>query len=130
MNNWTFIMGLIAVMILVLGVFAVTQAKKQAEIRKKYPGYPKGYWMGQGIGIGVAIGTGIGVAMDNIAMGVAIGVAIGAAIGLGLEKQHKDEIRAITDEEEKLKKQAILFSVGTMMILGLIVFVITYFVAN
>ena len=122
-------MGLIAVMILVLGVFAVIQNKRQTEIRKKYPGYPKGYWMSQGIGIGIAIGAGIGIAMGNIAIGVAIGVAIGTAIGSGLEKQHKDEIRPITDEEEKLKKQSILFAVSAMM-LGFIVFVITYFVAK
>ncbi len=129
MNEWTSIMGLIAVMVLVLGIFAVIQAKKQAEIRKKQPGYPKGYWMNNGIGIGIAIGAGIGVAMGNLAIGVAIGVAIGTAIGSGLEKKHKDEIRPMTDEEKKLQKQAILFSVGTM-ILGIVVFVITYFVAK
>ncbi len=129
MNEWTFIMGLIAVMVLVLGIFAVIQAKKQTEIRKKHPGYPKGYWMNHGIGIGIAIGAGIGVAMGNLAIGVAIGVAIGTAIGSGLEKKHKDEIRPMTYEEKKLKKQSILFSVGTM-ILGIVVFVIRYFVAK
>lgn len=129
MNDWTFIMGLIAVMILVLGVFAVIQTKKLTEIRKKYPGYPKGYWMSRGIGIGIAIGAGIGIAMGYIAIGVAIGVAIGAAIGSGLEKQHKDEIRPITEEEEKIKKQSFLISVGTMLV-GIVVFVITYFVAK
>ena len=93
-------------MVLVLGIFAVIQAKKQTEIRKKHPGYPKGYWMNHGIGIGIATGAGIGVAMGNLAIGVAIGVAIGTAIGSGLEKKHKDEIRPITDEEKTLKKQA------------------------
>ena len=129
MNSWILIMGLIAVLILVLGVFAVIQYKRQAEIRKKYPGYPKGYWTSQGMGIGIAIGAGIGVAMGNIAIGVAIGVAIGAAIGSGLEKQHKDEIRPITDEEENLKKQSLLFAISTM-ILGIIIFAVTYFVAK
>jgi hypothetical protein len=129
MNTWTFIIGLIAVMILVFGIFAVIQNKKQAEIRKKYPGYPKGHWMNQGIGIGIAIGAGIGVAMGNIAIGVAIGVAIGAAIGSGLEKQHKDEVRPITDEEEKIRKQSLLFAISTLL-LGLIVFVVIYFVAK
>ena len=81
MNNWAFILGLIVVMIIVLGVFAVTKIKKQAEIQKKYPGHPKEYWMSQGIGTGIAIGAGIGVALGNIAIGVAIGVAIGAAMG-------------------------------------------------
>ena len=122
-------MGLIAVTILVLGLFAVIQYRRQAEIRKKYPGYPKGHWMSQGIGMGIAIGAGIGVAMGNIAIGVGIGLAMGTAIGSGLENRHKNEIRPITDEEEKLRRQSILVAIGTLIV-GLIVFAITYFVAN
>jgi len=129
MNIWIFNMGLIAVIVLVLGIFAVIQAKKQREIRKKYPGYPKGYWMGKGIGIGMAIGAGMGVAMQNIPIGIAIGAAIGAAIGQGLEKKHKDEIRPLTEEETKLKTQSALFAAGTMVI-GIVVFIITYFAAK
>ena len=129
MANWALILGLIAIMILVLGVFAITKIKKQKEIRIKYPGYPKGYWTNQGMGTGIAIGAGIGAALGNIAIGVAIGVAIGAAIGSSLENQHKDEIRPITDEEKELKKQAIMFSVGTLLV-GVVVFVIIYFIAR
>ena len=80
-------------MVLMLGVFAVIQSKKQMAIRKTHPGFPKGYWMNQGVGIGIAIGTGLGAALGNIAIGIAIGVAIGAAIGSRLEKQHQDEVR-------------------------------------
>lgn len=123
------IMGLIAVMILVLGVFAVRQKKKQMEIQKKYPGYPKDYWKGQGLGTGIAIGAGLGAALGNIAIGVGIGVAIGAAIGSNLEKQHKDEIRPITDEEKELQKQSTLFAVGILLV-GVVVFVLVYFVAK
>ena len=129
MNAWISTVGLIAVLVLVLGGFAVIQAKKHRAIRKKHPGYPKGYWMNKGIGIGIAIGAGIGVAMGNLAIGVAIGVAIGTSIGGGLEKKHKDEIRPITDEEKKLKKQSILFSAGIMM-LGVVVFFIIKFLAK
>ena len=129
MNTWPFIMGLIAVMILVFGILAFVQNKKLAEIRKKYPGYPKGHWMNQGLGSGIAIGAGLGVAMENIAIGVALGVAIGAAIGSRLEKQHEDEIRPITDEEEKIRKQSLLFAISTLLV-GLLVFVVVYFVAN
>ena len=116
MPEWISITGLIAVMILVLGVFAAIQAKKHMDIRKRHPGYPKGYWMSHGIGMGMPIGIGIGVAM-------------GTAIGSGLEKKHKDEIRPLTAEEEKLKKQSILFSAGTLT-LGMLLFVITYFAAK
>ena len=126
MAEWISVTGLIAVMILVLGVFAAIQAKKHMDIRKRHPGYPKGYWMSHGMGLGMPIGIAIGVALGNIAVGVAIGVAMGTGIGSGLEKKHKDEIRPLTAEEERLKRQSIMFSAGTLT-LGMLVFVITYF---
>lgn len=129
MINLTLIMGLIAVMVLVLGIFATIKIKKQKEIQKKYPGHPKGYWTSQGMGTGIAIGAGLGAALGNIAIGVAIGVAIGAAIGSNLEKQHKDEIRPITDEEKEQQKQSTLFAVGILLV-GIVVFVIVYFAAK
>jgi len=127
--DWRIIMGLIAVMIVAIGVFAYNKIKKQREIRQKYPGYPENYWKGQGLGMGIAIGAGLGAALGNIAIGVAIGVAIGAAIGSNLENQHKDEIRPMTDEEKELQKQATLFSVGILLV-GFVVFAILFFVAR
>jgi uncharacterized membrane protein YiaA len=129
MANSILIMGLIAVMILVLGIFAATKIKKQKEIQKKYPGHPEGYWRSQGMGMGIAIGAGLGAALGNVAIGVGIGVAIGAAVGASLEQQHKDEIRPITDEEKELQKQATLFTVGILLV-GIVVFVIVYFIAR
>ena len=129
MNISIIIMGLIAVMILALGVFAYNKIKKQREIRAKYPGYPENYWTGQGLGIGIAIGTGIGTALGNVAVGVALGVAIGAAIGSNLEKQHKDEIRPITDEEKELQKQTNIF-IGGILLAGVVIFLIVYFIAR
>ena len=129
MNNWILIMGLIVIMILAIGAFAYNKIKKQREIRAKYPGYPENYWKGQGLGTGIAIGAGLGAALGNIAIGVAIGVAIGAAIGSNLEKQHKDEIRPITDEEKELQKQATIFSIGILLV-GVVVFAIIFFVAK
>ena len=127
--DWRIAVGLIAVMVLAIGVFAYNKIKKQNEIRQKYPGYPENYWKGQGIGMGIAIGAGIGVALGNIAIGVGIGVAIGAAIGTNLEKQHKDEIRPMTEEEKELQKQVTLFSVGILLV-GSVVFAILFFVAR
>ena len=83
--------------------------------------------MSQGIGTGIAIGAGLGVALNNIVSGVAIGIAIGVAIGSGLEKKHKDESRPITEEEKKLRKQSIMFMIGTFII-GIAVFIVAYFV--
>ena len=65
MNEWTLVMGVVAVMILVLGVVAVIQAHKQADIRKQHSGYPEGHWMGHGMGIGIPLGAGIGVAIGS-----------------------------------------------------------------
>lgn len=127
MNQWQLLVGLIAVIIVVMLVFAVTQKIKLNKIRKKHPGYPKGYWINQGVGIGVAVGVAFGAAVGNMGLGIAIGIAIGAAIGSGLEKKHKDEIRPLTAEEEKLKKQSILFTMA-ILTAGIIVFAITYFV--
>ncbi len=127
MNNWIFLMVIIASMILVIGGFAVNLAKKQRELRKLHPGYPEGYFQGRGMGVGIAIGASLGLAMDNIAIGVGVGVAIGAAIGTANEKKHIDEIRPLTKEERQLKKQKIMFLAATFM-LGLLVFVIAYLI--
>ena len=129
MNISILIMGLIAVMIVVLGVFAFNKIKKQREIREKHPGYPENYWLGQGMGIGIALGAGVGAALGNIAIGVAIGVSIGVAIGSSLEKQHKDEVRPMTDEEKELQKQTTIFTLGTLLV-GVIVFVVIFFVVR
>lgn len=129
MPIWTIVMVLVAVMIVVLAIFAVRQARKQNEIRKQHPGYPKGYWMNQGVGIGIALGAGIGVALNNLAIGVGVGVAIGAGIGSQMEKQHKDEIRPMTDAEKALQRQSIMMMTGTLLV-GIVVFVLIYFVAR
>lgn len=123
------LMILIAIMIVVIGVFAYNKNKQYKEIRQKNPGYPESYWQGQGLGIGIAIGAGVGVAMGNIAIGIAIGVAIGAAIGANLEKQHKDEIRPITDEEKELQRQTNIFSIG-ILLAGIVVFAVIFFLAR
>ena len=129
MSEWLTITGVIAVMVMVLAIFAAIQFRKQKELREKYPGYPKGYWMNQGMGIGIALGAGVGVALGNIPIGVGIGVAIGVAIGSGLEKQHEDTIRPMMAEEKALQRQTIMFAVGTMLV-GVVVFVLTYFAAR
>jgi len=126
MNTWLSMSGIVAVLIVVLGVFAAIQTKKQKEIMARNPGYPKGYWKSRGIAIGLPIGMGIGVAMQNIAVGVAIGVALGVAIGQRNEKQHRDEIREPTEEELALKKQSAIIMFITLSI-GMLVFAGVYF---
>ena len=128
MNIWMFLVILIPLMIL-MGAFAMRMVKKQNELLKKYPGYPKGYFKSQGMGLGIAIGAGLGVAIGNIAMGVAIGVALGAAIGSSKEAKHKDDIRPVTEEEKALRKQKFVFISG-ILLAGLLVFLLVYFLSN
>ncbi len=129
MREGTMITGIIATMVVVVAIFALFQFGKQRKLREKYPGYPEGYWKNKGMGIGIALGAGIGIAMDSIPIGVGIGVAIGAAIGSRLEKQHEDDIRPMVDEEKALQRQSLMLSIGTFLV-GVVVFVITYFVTR
>jgi len=126
MDSWIFIVVLLGVLVLVIGVFAIIMTKKQKELLKKCPGYPKGYFMGQGMGIGIAIGAGMGVVMGNIAIGVGLGVRVGVAIGSAIEEKHKDEIRPPTEEEKALKKQKMIFAVS-LLTLGVLVGILVYF---
>ena len=77
--------------------------------------YPKGYWMSIGISIGVAIGIAMGPLFDNIGVGIAIGIAIGSGIGASLEQKNKDNIRPLTEQEQKLQRWGIVF--GLLMLL-------------
>lgn len=129
MNMWIFAMGLIAAIVLLFGIFAIIKFKKQKELRLKYPGYPKGFLMEYGTGIGVAIGAGIGAAIGNIAIGVAIGVAIGAAIGSQLERKHKDEIRPLTVEEKKIRRQTLMYLSATIIV-ALIIFLVAFIIGK
>lgn len=129
MNNWIFLMGLITVLLVVLGVFAVYKAKKMAEIRIKHPGRPKGYYMNQGVGVGLAIGAGIGTALGNLSIGVGVGVAIGLVIGSRLETQHKDKLRPVTEEEKAIRNQAIIFVLG-ILLAGIIVIALKFLLSK
>ena len=125
MNSWYVVMGLLAALIVVIGVFAFRMEKKQQEIRKSNPGYPPGYWQGRGMAIGIALGCGVGVALHNIAIGAGVGAAFGAALGTASEKKHKDEIRPHTKEERALKRQKMVFALA-IIVAAMLAFVLVY----
>ena len=81
--------------------------------------HPKGYWMGVGLSIGVAIGVALGPLFDNIGIGIAIGVAIGSGIGASLEQKNKDNIRPLTEQENKRQRWAVI--VGLMVMLASVI---------
>ena len=78
--------------------------------------YPKGYWMGVGLSIGVAIGVALGPLFDNIGIGIAIGIAIGSGIGVSLERRNKDNLRALTEAEQKWQRWGTVVGLIVMLL--------------
>jgi hypothetical protein len=91
--------------------------------------YPKGYWMAVGISVGVAIGVAMGPLFDNIGVGIAIGIAIGSGIGALLEQKNKDNIRPLTEQEQKRQKWGVVIGLALVGIL-ILALVIAYFLVG
>ena len=91
--------------------------------------YPKGYWMSVGISIGIAIGVAMGPIYDNFGVGIGIGVAIGSGIGAALERRNKDNIRPLTEQEQKRQKLGMVIGVSLVGIL-LLATIVAYFLAG
>lgn len=77
--------------------------------------YPKGYWMGVGLSIGVAIGVALGPAFENIGIGIAVGIAIGSGIGASLEQRNKDNVRLLTEQENKRLRWGVILGLLVML---------------
>ena len=84
--------------------------------------YPKGYWMGVGLSVGVAIGVALGPLFENIGIGIALGIALGSGIGASLERRHKDDVRPLTEQEQKRQKWGI--AIGLVLTSVLMVFLV------
>ncbi len=91
--------------------------------------YSKGYWMAVGISVGVAIGVAMGPLFDNIGVGIAIGIAIGSGIGASLERRNKDNIRPLTEQEQKRQKLGIVIGLALVGLLFLTL-IIAYFLVG
>src|SRR5512147_1617958 len=88
--------------------------------------HPKGYWMGVGLSVGVAIGVALGPLFENIGIGIAVGIAIGSGIGASLEQKNKDNIRPLTEQEQKRQKLGVVIGLALVGLLFLAL-VIAYF---
>jgi pheromone shutdown protein TraB len=88
--------------------------------------YPKGYWMAVGISVGMAIGVAMGPIFDNIGVGIAVGIAIGSGIGASLEQKNKDNIRPLTEQEQKRQKLGVIIGLALVGLLFLTL-IIAYF---
>jgi preprotein translocase subunit SecY len=91
--------------------------------------YPKGYWMAVGISIGVAIGVAMGPIFDNFGVGIGIGIAIGSGIGASLERKNKDNIRPLTEQEQKRQKLGVVIGLALVGVL-LLALIIAYFLVG
>jgi preprotein translocase subunit SecY len=91
--------------------------------------YPKGYWMVIGICIGIAIGVAMGPIFGNFGIGIAIGIAIGSGIGASLERKNRDNIRPLTEQEQKRQKLGVVVGLTLLGIL-LLAAVLVYFLVG
>lgn len=92
--------------------------------------YPQGHWMSVGMCIGIALGcipSFVGLFFDQMApfvgIGPAIGCGLGVAIGSALERKHKDELRPLTEEEQRERFRLTLIGLGALALLVLSLFV-------
>jgi predicted nucleic acid-binding Zn ribbon protein len=99
---------------------------KELDMSKSKKKYSKGYWMSVGISIGLAIGVALGPLFGNIGIGIAIGVAIGSGIGTSLERRHWDEVRPLTEAEQRRQKRGIIIGM-TITALLLVFLILVYF---
>ena len=113
------LVGVIALLIVVFGAMAVYFGRETRAETRKTGKFPEGHYRGRGMGIGIAIGAGLGVAMENIAIGIPIGIAFGVAIGGAMEKKHADELRPMTEKEIKMKQQALMLTIGLLLLTAL-----------
>jgi flagellar basal body-associated protein FliL len=117
---------IIVFLLLIVGIgIAFYAFKANKEAFEKTGKHPKGHYMGIGMAIGIPLGIPIGVALGNVALGPALGIPMGVALGSALEKQHADELRPLTKEEEEKRKKLLWISLGLgtiMLALGVTVF--------
>jgi len=97
--------------------------------------YPEGHFLGMWMGICIAIFSGFGIPLsivtENpgfIGIGPALGVAVGLAIGQSIENKYKREgrIRPLSESEQK-KKINIVFAGIVILTLGVLIFILLYF---
>lgn len=85
--------------------------------------HPKGYWISIGISIGAGFGVALGLVFDNLALGIAIGAGIGVSIGAALEQKNKDNLRQLTEQEQKMQKWGVVVGLSFLLVIaGLLMF--------
>lgn len=129
MGSMPWIMIAIAALIVAIGIVAVVTGKPTRAENKRTGKYPEGHYTGLGMAFGIGLGIPIGAAVGNISLGPALGLPLGLVLGMAWEKQNKDKLRPLTEEEKKMKKFAVLIGVG-LLVLGMVAGVAMFFLAK
>ena len=140
MQAWILLAMMIGALVVVgIGVvlFVLVRNVRLAQGPATAGKYPQGHWMGIGMAIGLPIGYFpsllMGILTDNttlfIALGPAIGCGLGVAIGSALEQRHKNKIRPLTEEEQKIRSWAV--GIGLLLaFLGVLALIGTLLIAS
>jgi uncharacterized membrane-anchored protein YhcB (DUF1043 family) len=134
MQTWVlFAIGIAVIVVLGIGmvVFVLLRNVRTAQGQTMHGKYPQGHWMSIGMCIGVAIGSIpalVGLFLDDMSswagIAPAMGLGLGIAIGSVLERKHKDELRPLTEEEQRLRFRMTLVALGVLALLVLSLFVL------
>ena len=132
MQPWILYAIIIGALVVVgVGVVVLTRNARTAQGPTRQGKYPQGHWMSVGMCIGIAIGcvpSLAGILFDPmsscVGVGPAIGCGLGVAIGSALEQKHKDELRPLTEEEQRVRFRLTLIALGVLALLVLSLFVI------
>ncbi|MGM0770284.1 MAG: hypothetical protein ACQESU_01565 [Halobacteriota archaeon] len=127
------ILGSLALLALLIGLILNIGVKKVDDGQGPAT-YPKGYWLGRGIALGILLGVPIGLVLgifaDNIGLGIALGpamgLALGSAIGSLLEKKHKESLRPLTEEERRVQRMLVVFTISFLILGVTLLFILFY----
>ncbi|WP_135611153.1 hypothetical protein [Methanococcoides sp. AM1] len=128
------ILGFISVLVLLTVIMLGIGVKKNSDVDQSSVIYPKGYWLGRGIALGlllgVPLGLGAGILTGNLGLGIALGpvfgMGFGSAIGSIFEKKHKNHIRELTEEEKRLQRTLLVFTISFLILGVTVLFALFY----
>jgi len=129
MDLTTLLMFLLFLVIIGI-IFALFAFKITGKTVTEEEKYPEGYYQSKGLALGIGLGYIIMFALlllidrmkSFVYLAPTTGILLGLLIGNYLEKKHKDELRPLTKEEKRRKKQ-LKISVLVFLIIGIIVFI-------
>lgn len=124
------IIGALVVVGIGMVLFVLVRNARSARDPASQGKYPQGHWMSIGMLVGIAMGSIpalVGLLFDDMSSWVgiapAMGLGFGVAIGSALERKHKNELRPLTEDEQRVRFRSTLVGLGALALLVLSVFV-------